>query len=170
VREGEVRAGSLPLTRPKTQVTCWEPEVAEVRVLAREAGSGDVVAFCRDVGRGQVLVAGFVPGMSEPPDASGRRWLMECLARRGIFPPVLDSLAPSDLPRLYARLFSYGGRDFCFVANLSGQDQIVSLTFADGVKLGERPFDLLTGRPCLRRGLHTVQLLLPTDDVLWLCL
>lgn len=170
VREGEVRTAGLALTRPKTQVVCWEPELPDVRVLAREAGSGDVVAFSRDVGRGQVLVVGFAPGIGETADGAGRRWFMERLARRGLFPPVLDSLPPADLPRLYARVFRYGGREFCFVANLTGQDQILSLTFADAVNTSERPYDLLTGRSCLRRGPHTLQLSLPMDDVAWLCL
>jgi hypothetical protein len=170
VREGEVRAAGIPLTKPKIPVTCWEPEAADVRVLARETGSGDVAAFSRDLGAGQVLVVGFAPGIADTADGAGRRWLVERLARRGIFPPLLDSLPPGDLARLYARIFSYGGRDFALLANLSGQDQQVSVTFADAVKLGERPFDLLTGRLALRRGPHTLQFLLPADDVAWLSL
>jgi hypothetical protein len=170
VREAELTVARQPITR-KTPLACYAPVASDLKVLAKDPETGDLLAFSRDVGRGQVLVVGASLGVAtDTPTGAGRRWLAEQLGRRGIYPPIVDSAAPTELPSVYARLFTHGEREHLLVANLTAQDLPLTLTLAGSVRVSDKPYDLLTGTPCPRRSPHSLFAPIPAGEVLWICL
>jgi hypothetical protein len=117
-----------------------------------------------------IVLGGYLGVATESPRAIGRRWLAGQLRERGIVPPLADTCLPVARPSLYARLFTHEGRGYALLANLSGRALVFILGVREGVTLCEKPYDLLTGRACPRAGERGVSVVLPKDEVMWLCL